>query len=58
MTPPGFTEGPPIYYRPICQLTRWGFIGGPCGYREVPETDKEIGPIIVGVDDDGFTRVL
>lgn len=42
------TLGPPVYYRPVCQLTPWGFIGGPFRYQRT-DTEEEAaeGPIIV-----------
>jgi hypothetical protein len=42
--------GPPAYYRPVCYLTPWGFIGGPWRYRAV-ETEEESrrGPVIVDI---------
>ncbi len=39
--------GPPRYYCPVCIRWPWGFVGGPGGYREVPASEKERGPIIV-----------
>ncbi len=41
------TLGPPRYYCPVCVRRECGFIGGPSAYREVPEKDKNRGPIIV-----------
>ena len=40
------TEGPPCYFVPICVQTPLGFIGGPSGYQEVGEAEKNRGPII------------
>jgi len=41
------TEGPPCYFVPICVQTPLGFIGGPSGYQEVGEDEKDRVPIIV-----------
>ncbi len=39
-------EGPPRYFCPICVRTQIGFVGGPSGYLEVTEAEKDRGPII------------
>ena len=39
--------GPARYFVPVCVLTRFGFVGGPSGYREVPADKVPSGPIIV-----------
>lgn len=39
--------GPPCYYAPVCIRWPLGFMGGPAGYREVPETEKGRGPIVI-----------
>jgi len=39
--------GEPRYYVPVCLRWPEGFAGGPIGYREVTEEDKQRGPIIV-----------
>lgn len=44
-------EGPPRYYRPVCARTSLGFVGGPSGYMEVGEDERERGPVIV--EDEG-----
>ena len=44
---PGCAEHPPRYYCPVCLRTPLGFSGGPVGYREVSEAEKDRGPIIV-----------
>jgi len=41
------TEGPPRYYLPVCVNTPLGFIGGPSGYQEVGEDERDRGPVIV-----------
>ncbi len=45
-------EGPPRYFLPICVLTPLGFIGGPSGYMEVGEDEKDAGALIVTESDD------
>jgi len=47
MANPDVSEGPPRYYLPVCVLTPVGFVGGPSGYQEVGENEKERGPVIV-----------
>ena len=47
-----YTEGRPRYFRPVCRLTEFGFIGGPSGYMEVGEDERNAGPLIVREDDD------
>ena len=46
------TEGPPMYYRPVCVLTEVGFVGGPSGYMLVGYDERDSGPLIVREDDD------
>jgi hypothetical protein len=41
--------GPPRYFRPICVLHKFGFLGGPSGYEEVP--GKDYGPRILDATD-------
>lgn len=44
----GMTLGPPRYYRPVCiRVGSLGFIGGPSGYVEVSESERDSGPVIV-----------
>ena len=47
MNEPEIREGPAVYYCPVCIRWEIGFLGGPSGYRVIPEEDKERGPIIV-----------
>ena len=42
-----FQFGRPRYFRPICVLQRFGFIGGPAGYVEVPAGERDVGPLII-----------
>ena len=43
--------GPPRYFVPVCVRTPIGFVGGPSGYIEVPEAERDRGPIIVEMDE-------
>lgn len=47
--PPGFSQGPPRYFRPVCVRRSFGFYGGPSGYKEADTPDG--GAIDVGLDD-------
>ena len=46
------SEGPPRYYLPICIRTPLGFLGGPSGYMEVDEDERDRGPVIVETERD------
>lgn len=41
--------GPPLYYRPVCFLTPWGFVGGPWRYQRADEAEARQGLVIVDV---------
>ena len=46
-----FHEGPPRYFLPICVQTPMGFLGGPSGYQEVGEDERDRGSVIVAAAD-------
>ena len=45
--PNGVTFGPSRHFRPVCIRYPHGFYGGPAGYKEVSEMEKDAGPLIV-----------
>ena len=40
-------EGPPRYFLPICVQTSLGFVGGPSGYQEVGEDERDREVLVV-----------
>ena len=42
-----FEIGKTRYFRPVCIQKRLGFVGGPLGYVEVEENEKDCGPLIL-----------
>ena len=42
-----FEIGKTRYFRPVCIQKRLGFVGGPSGYVEVEENEKDCGPLIL-----------
>lgn len=52
-----FTEGPPRKFLPVCVQRPHGFIGGPCGYHEVPPDSEHNGPIIIEEEGTGWPSI-
>ena len=40
MTPPGYREGPPRTFVPVCVRRPWGWHAGPIGWVEVEEVTE------------------